>query len=64
MVHSEGTDWRGSFINTYRLTLGDFEMAGYKTIDNGFFWVLFFIGTIVSMLILLNMVIAVMSEAF
>ena len=54
-------------MNSYRLTLGDFEITGFFG-DGGFydffFWVVFVLGTLVSLLILLNMVIAVMSATF
>lgn len=55
-------------INSYRLALGDFEIAGDNFTD-GFddvivFWVIFFVGTLISLLIILNMVIAIMGATF
>ena len=54
------------FVNSYRLTLGDFELTGSfeDTSNPVFFWLTFVLGTLVSLLILLNMVIAVMSATF
>ena len=55
------------FIDSYRLSLGDFEIAE-SFIDNTdyiiMFWAVFFAGTLVSLLIILNMVIAVMGGTF
>ena len=70
-VHSyEGLDGFGRcMIDSYRLALGDFEITGSDSFDGGLkhpaiFWVIFFIGTLISLLIILNMVIAVMSGTF
>ena len=52
-------------INSYRLTLGDFEIT--ETAFEGatiWHWMVFVLGSVVSLLILLNMVIAVMSGTF
>ena len=52
-------------IDSYRLALGDFEVAENFGEDKNFiFWTVFFIGTLISLLIILNMVIAVMGAAF
>ena len=54
-------------IDSYRLAVGDFEVAE-NFVDNSdfmwLFWLIFFIGTMMSLLIILNMVIAMMSETF
>ena len=56
-------------IDSYRLALGDFEITG-NFMDNMegnqilVFWLVFFVGTLISLLIILNMVIAVMGSAF
>ena len=53
------------FIDSYRFALGDFELTGDENKEYGIiFWLVFVIGTIVSLLIILNMVIAVMGGAF
>jgi len=55
-----------AWTDSYRLTLGDFEVA--ETFANTttpiLFWILFVVGTIISLLVLLNMVIAVMGSSF
>lgn len=54
-------------IDSYRLALGDFEVTG-SFVDNTdnivIFWLVFFLGTLVAMLVILNMVIAVMGGTF
>ena len=54
-------------IDSYRLALGDFEVT--STFEDHeqltiLFWLVFFFGTVTSLLIILNMVIAVMSSTF
>ena len=54
-------------IDSYRLALGDFEVTESfqgETEYELLFWTLFFIGTLVSLLVILNMVIAVMGSTF
>lgn len=53
-------------IDSYRFALGDFNITGTfeQTPNTIVFWLIFFIGTIVQILIILNMVIAVMSNSF
>ena len=55
-------------IDSYRLALGDFELTeNFNTNSPGidiFFWLLFFISTLSTLLIILNMVIAVMGGTF
>lgn len=62
--------WSGFFlcvIDSYRLAVGDFEIVGSFSETSEYmwlFWVIFFIGTLVSLLIILNMVIALMGATF
>lgn len=54
-------------IDSYRLALGDFEIAGNFQENTDYiicFWIIFFVGTLISLLVILNMVIAVMGTAF
>lgn len=53
-------------IDSYRFALGDFNITGtFEQSPNVIvFWLIFFIGTIVQILIILNMLIAVMSSSF
>lgn len=54
-------------VDSYRLALGDFEIAT-SFVDNTeeifLFWFIFFISTLVALLLILNMVIAVMGNTF
>lgn len=46
------------------MSLGDFQVTEEVGTDKAIFWFLFLVGTFISMLILLNMIIAVMSLVF
>ena len=53
-------------IASYRMSVGDFDIIDTFE-DNSHkvtFWLIFIVGNLVSLLIILNMVIAVMSESF
>ena len=61
----------GCLVDSYRLALGDFVLTekfgghdGNSDENMITFWLVFFVGTLISMLIILNMVIAVMSATF
>ena len=59
--------WFIVFIQSYRLALGDFEIAGDFEDNSEYmltFWLIFIAGTMICLLIILNMIIAVMSETF
>ena len=54
-------------IDSYRLSLGDFWIAENFVGNTDYiliFWCIFFIATLISLLIILNMVIAVMGGTF
>jgi hypothetical protein len=54
-----------AIIDSYRMALGDFEITTKFGGDyEMMYWVLFFFGTFIALLIILNMVIAVMSASF
>ena len=60
-------EWPGfwaCFIDSYRYALGDFAVTEYDDPPGAIFWIVFLLGTLMSLLILLNMVIAVMGGAF
>ena len=64
-AYADITGFGNALIDSYRLALGDFEVADNFGEDKNFiFWTVFFIGTLISLLIILNMVIAVMGAAF
>ena len=54
-----------SLLDSYALVVGDFEPIQTVFVDNTdyewLFWTIFFFGTVISMLLLLNIVIGVMS---
>jgi len=56
----------GVLMDSYRFALGDFNIvdAFGQNQNVVVFWLVFFIGTVVQVLIILNMVIAVMSNVF
>ena len=61
---------RGFFkamLDSYALSVGDFEPVQTAFVDNSdyewLFWIIFLFGTLMSLILLLNMVIAVMSMA-
>ena len=54
-----------AFIDSYRMSVGDFEVIGtFEGKESALFWTIFMIGNLVSLLIILNMVIAVMASTF
>lgn len=61
------TGFGNVLIDSYRLSLGDFEITG-NFVDNTnnimIFWTVFFISTLIAMLVILNMVIAVMGNTY
>lgn len=63
---TDGTSYFQILTDSYRFALGDFAIADTMadTENKIEFWIIFFIGTVVQVLIILNMVIAVMSNAF
>lgn len=62
------TGFMNCAIHSYLLAIGDFEGILNSFLDTSdyvwLFWIIFFIGTLLSLLIILNMVIAVMSSTF
>ena len=55
------------FIDSYRLSIGDFEVAGSFVENTKYiivFWIIFFMGTLISLLVILNMVVALMGSTF
>mmetsp|Transcript_12932 Transcript_12932/g.14849 ORF Transcript_12932/g.14849 Transcript_12932/m.14849 type:complete len:237 (+) Transcript_12932:5334-6044(+) len=53
-----------AFIFSYRMGLGDFNTDGFGTSDEGLIWTLWFLNTIIILIILLNLVIAIMGDTF
>lgn len=59
-----GHDIFDSFIYTYRMAFGDFDTDNFDTEDEALIWILWFINTLIVLVILLNLVIAIMGDTF
>jgi len=53
-----------AFIYAVRTGLGDFNVDGFGTSDELLIWIIFFINTIIVVIIVLNLVIAIMGDTF
>ena len=53
-----------SFTYVYRMILGDFDTESFGNIAPLYMWVLFLTCTVFNMIIMLNLLIAIISEAF
>ena len=54
-----------AFIFSYRLGLGDFDTEGFEgRSDEMLIWVLWFVNTIIILIVLLNLLIAIMGDTF
>ena len=64
-----GEDFIGGTIFTaiayvYRMVLGDFDTNAFGSTAVGYVWILFFLCTLFNMIIMLNLLIAIISESF
>jgi len=48
----------------YRMVLGDFDTNAFGSVAVGYVWILFFLCTLFNMIIMLNLLIAIISESF
>lgn len=54
-----------SILYSYRITIGDFALDDYPSSTNpAFLWIIFILATLFSMIILLNMLVAIMGDSF
>ena len=53
-----------AFIFSYKMGLGDFDTDGFDTVDEEVLWIIFFINTLIILIVLLNLVIAIMGDTF
>ena len=53
-----------AFIFAYRMGLGDFDTDGFETRDEALIYVLWFLNTLVVLIVLLNLLIAIMGDTF
>eukprot|EP00347_Sterkiella_histriomuscorum_P004690 403359477 len=59
------TSFANSFMYSYRMSLGDFQLDNFdSSTDNFLIWVLFVICSMTTTIILLNMLVAIMGESF
>lgn len=59
-----GKDIWDAWIYSVRTGLGDFNTDGFGTSDEVLIWIIWFINTIIIVIILLNLVIAIMGDTF
>ena len=53
-----------AFIFSYKMGLGDFNTDGFNTKHEDLIWALWFLNTLIILIILLNLVIAIMGDTF
>lgn len=54
----------GSILYVYRMVLGDFDTSAFGSVAVPYMWVLFLLCTVFNMIIMLNLLIAIISESF
>jgi hypothetical protein len=60
----EGENFIGGVAYVYRMVLGDFDTTGFGNCAVPLMWVLFILCTVFNMIIMLNLLIAIISESF
>jgi len=60
ITKGEGDSFGSYLTISYRIDLGDFDTAGYSTID----WIIFFLASVVNPLIMLNLLISIMGDTY
>jgi hypothetical protein len=59
------TSFPFSIIYSYRMSVGDFQLDGFdKSEDYVLLWIMFLLCSMFSTILLLNMLVAIMGEAF
>lgn len=53
-----------AIIYIYRMVLGDFDVNNFGTVAVPYVWILFMLCTVFNMIIMLNLLIAIISESF
>lgn len=53
-----------AFTYTYRMILGDFSSDDFGQVARPYMWILFILCTVFNMIIMLNLLIAIISESF
>ena len=58
----------GTFLTSiafiYRMCLGDFDTNAFGDIATGYVWILFILCTVLNMIIMMNLLVAIVSESF
>ena len=54
----------GSIAFVYRMVLGDFDTGNFGSVAVPYMWILFLLCTVFNMIIMLNLLIAIISESF
>ena len=58
----------GSYVDsityTYRMVLGDFDTSNFGNVALPYVWILFVLCTVFNMIIMLNLLVAIISESF
>ena len=67
--NGSGEDFIGGTILTaiafvYRMVLGDFDTNAFGSVAVAYVWILFFLCTLFNMIIMMNLLIAIISESF
>ena len=60
----EGGTFIGGVTYVYRLVLGDFDTTAFGTVAVPLMWTLWLLCTVFNMIIMLNLLIAIISESF
>ena len=56
--------WLDSFVRSYLVGLGEFDMENFDAQDSTFVWLFFILSTFVTQLIFMNLLIAIMGDTF
>ncbi len=58
------SDYIHLFTYVYRMVLGDFSSDDFGSIARPYMWILFVLCTVINMIIMLNLLVAIISESF
>ena len=59
-----GDTWLKAFLYSYIQALGQFDTSVFTGIDKHLYFTIFFLNTIISMIVMLNMLVAIMGDTF
>ena len=58
------TGYTGGVGYVYRMVLGDFSVDDFDGIGTTYLWIIFILCTVLNMIIMMNLLIAIISESF